>query len=222
MDTAINTIKRPFESSVPVHGPGTQQEIKHCTNCGAFKTPQQFSRNRRRDDGLDLHCRQCIRERIRNKKARQLAQGLCTCCGSPRGDSRSRWCCQNCLTRDSGTRRSREMRAVVMHAYGGESPACVCCGETLAAFLTLDHVNNGGRAHRREKGNQGVYHELRRNGYPSGFRILCFNCNLARGCYGSCPHDSEADPRSGASMLVNPANAGSRICTRCERGLAES
>jgi hypothetical protein len=114
------------------------------------------------------------------------------------------------------------MRATVSRAYGGESPACVCCGETHAAFLTLDHVNNGGRAHRREKGNQGVYHELRKCGYPPGFQILCFNCNLARGYYGLCPHDTEGESNGGVSLLANTAKAGSRICTRCKRGLAES
>ena len=151
MNSVISTVKRPFESSVLVRGPGTPQEVKRCTNCGAFKTLEQFSRYRRRADALDLHCRQCIRQRIRNKKARQLAQGFCTSCGSPRGDSRSRWCCQACLTRDSGTRRSREMRAAVLRSYGGEAPACVCCGEQTRAFLTLDHVNNGGRGHRRQR-----------------------------------------------------------------------
>jgi hypothetical protein len=182
-------------SSLNVGKLGSQQELKRCTKCDTLKALELFSKNRRKPDGLDLHCRQCIRERIRSKKARQLAEGLCTSCGRPRGDSRSRWYCRKCLTRDSSTRRSREMRATAIRAYGGESPACVCCGETQPAFLTLDHVNNGGRAHRREKGNQGVYHELRKGGYPPGFQILCFNCNMARGWYSSCPHDIEGDPR---------------------------
>jgi hypothetical protein len=218
----VEIVEADSESSLDVARLPLQDQLKRCTNCGVLKVLESFSKNRCRADGLDLHCRQCTRQRIRSKKARQLAQGLCTSCGSPRGDSRSRWCCQKCLTRDSGTRRSREMRAAVIHAYGGESPGCACCGETLAAFLTLDHVNNGGRAHRREKGNQGVYHELRRAGYAPGFQILCFNCNLARGWYRSCPHSTKGDSGGGASMVANPATTGSRICTRCKQGLAES
>ena len=159
---------------------------------------------------------------MREKRARQLAQGMCTSCGSPRGDSQSLRRCQKCLTRDSGTRRSREMRTAIIQAYGGDSPFCFCCGEKHAAFLTLDHVDGGGRAHRRAKGNQSVYHELRRLGYPSGFQILCFNCNLARGCYGSCPHAAEADLKSDAESPTKFVKTGSRICTRCKRGLAES
>ena len=126
-----------------------------------------------------------------------------------------------CLVRISGTQRSREMRAAVMRAYGGEHPACVCCGEDGASFLTLDHVNNGGRAHRRKKGNQGVYHELRREGYPPAYRIRCFNCNVARGLYGQCPHQADvAEP----SLVLwpeapTPSGYASRRCTRCRRAL---
>jgi len=211
-----------YETSAEIDSLRVQGELKRCTKCDNLKALELFSKNRRKPDGRDLHCRQCIRERIRNKKARQLAQDLCTSCGRPRGDSRSRWYCRKCLTRDSSTRRSREMRAAVIRAYGGESPACVCCSETHAAFLTLDHVNNGGRAHRLEKGNQGVHYELRKGGYPPGFQILCFNCNMAKGYYGSCPHDTEGDPKVGASLRANTAKTGSRICTRCKRELAES
>jgi hypothetical protein len=27
------------------------------------------------------------------------------------------------------------------------------------------------------------------NGFPSGFRTLCHNCNMAKGLYGTCPHE---------------------------------
>ena len=111
------------------------------------------------------------------------------------------------------------MRAETLFAYSGAQPRCACCGEQRLAFLTLDHVNNGGRAHRRQKGNQGVYHELRRAGYPPGFRVLCFNCNLARGSYGSWPHAGEVHSKSDTTAIVK---TGSRICTRCRQGLAES
>ena len=151
-----------------------------------------------------------------------MQQGNCVDCGGPRGESPSRRTCQRCLSRDSGTRRSREMRAAVLRAYGGESPHCVCCGEQTREFLTLDHVNNGGRAHRRLKGNQGVYHELRRTGYPDSYRVLCFNCNLARGCYGRCPHAPALQDEPCPVSTINAGIPGSRICTGCKRGLAET
>jgi hypothetical protein len=28
------------------------------------------------------------------------------------------------------------------------------------------------------------------NEFPDGFQVLCHNCNLAKGYYGECPHNS--------------------------------
>ena len=33
-----------------------------------------------------------------------------------------------------------------------------------------------------------LYKILRARGFPLGYRVLCHNCNLARGFYGYCPH----------------------------------
>jgi len=57
-------------------------------------------------------------------------------------------------------------------------------------FLTLDHINNDGTRHRREFGtNQRVLRSLKARGYPSGFQVLCSNCNHGRHRNGgTCPH----------------------------------
>jgi hypothetical protein len=196
--------------------------MKRCSRCGLTKSLDSFSRNRRRPDGFDSHCRECVGERMRAKKARHLTQQKCTDCGLPIGDSPSKWRCQRCRIGPTiGTWGSRNMRAAVLRAYGGENPACACCGEQGSHFLTLDHVNNGGRAHRRLKGNQGVYHELRRAGFPPGFRILCFNCNIARGLYGTCPHQPEPalESTAAASQSVPVSGLEARRCTRCRQTL---
>ena len=75
-----------------------------------------------------------------------------------------------------------------LEAYGGAT--CSCCGELHVEFLTLDHINGGGRKHRQEIRRQGFhfYSWLRLHGYPSGFRVLCMNCNLSLGLYKYCPH----------------------------------
>jgi hypothetical protein len=193
--------------------------LKKCTKCGVAKRSECFSRNRRKSDGLDLHCRDCIRKRIRNKKALHLAHGKCADCGGEReGGSHSY--CLRCLRIRASTERSRQMRAQALAAYGGEAPRCACCGEERLEFLTLDHVNNGGRAHRREKGNQGVYHELRRAGYPSGFQVLCFNCNIARGLYKVCPHRAVGQQvLQGRMDPIDTAISEVRNCTACRRDL---
>lgn len=41
------------------------------------------------------------------------------------------------------------------------------------------------------RSGQAVYYWLKRNHYPPGFRVLCSNCNFARGKYGHCPHERE-------------------------------
>lgn len=38
-----------------------------------------------------------------------------------------------------------------------------------------------------------AYHWIKRNGFPAGFRVLCLNCNFARGIYGRCPHEREGE-----------------------------
>ena len=81
-------------------------------------------------------------------------------------------------------------------AYGGH---CVCCGETAAEFLTLDHVNRDGAAHRAAFGGRGVatslqiYADLRRRGWPQdSYRLLCMNCNFAKSRFGGiCPHEQD-------------------------------
>ncbi len=83
---------------------------------------------------------------------------------------------------------SQFFRAKVLSAYGGK---CACCGETEAAFLAVDHIFGGGGKHRKSVHGH-IYPWLVRNGYPAGFRLLCHNCNCARGYYGYCPHEVAA------------------------------
>lgn len=98
-------------------------------------------------------------------------------------------------------KRSREywqqLRHEVIMAYGGY--VCACCGETEPMFLSIDHVNNDGAAHRRElgecddngKGLSGgrTWKWLRDNNYPDGFQVLCMNCNHGKARNnGICPH----------------------------------
>ena len=80
----------------------------------------------------------------------------------------------------------RKNKIDVFNAYGGAM--CACCGETHIEFLSLDHIGGDGAAHRRQLAGKGLYLWLKTNGYPSGFRVLCMNCNFALGKYGYCPH----------------------------------
>lgn len=77
------------------------------------------------------------------------------------------------------------VRNACFDAYGGK---CVCCGETEYEFLTFEHVNGGGRQHRKTVPHTQRW--LYKNGFPKdvGITLLCMNCNLAEGRRGGCPH----------------------------------
>ena len=95
----------------------------------------------------------------------------------------------------NGTSQSR-LRARMLEMYGH---ACECCGESRKEFLALDHRNNDGAAHRKEirsrtsdSPTSHVYRQAVMLGFPNNkFRLLCHNCNMARGFYGFCPHEKE-------------------------------
>lgn len=70
----------------------------------------------------------------------------------------------------------------VMHHYSNGKMCCNNCGIDVYPLLTVDHVNNDGAKHRREitKGrsvSSALYQWLRSNNYPTGFQVLCQNCN---------------------------------------------
>jgi len=82
----------------------------------------------------------------------------------------------------------KRLRRLVIQQLGGK---CSCCGEHQHEFLTIDHVNNDGREHRRATGGSStrMYRDIRRQGFPrKKYQVHCFNCNLAKSIYGTCPH----------------------------------
>lgn len=113
--------------------------------------------------------------------------------------SEFRLLCHNCNTsqgyfgycphevRQQDTKHRRSLRREIIEAYGSR---CACCGESHYEFLAIDHVAGGGNQHRNILGGHAnTLKYIKKQGYPPEFRVLCHNCNLARGFYGYCPHE---------------------------------
>lgn len=84
--------------------------------------------------------------------------------------------------------KRRCIKDAAFKAYGGYE--CACCGEKHPAFLTIDHVDENGSFHRRSDSKaKKLYTWLKMNQYPTGYQVLCMNCNWAKSRNGGiCPH----------------------------------
>lgn len=65
----------------------------------------------------------------------------------------------------------QDKRAEVYRWYGA---ACVCCGETHPAMLTLDHINGDGHGERNEKSVKAMWRDYKLH---ERYQLLCLNCN---------------------------------------------
>lgn len=78
-------------------------------------------------------------------------------------------------------------RKIVMNHYGGAK--CNCCGETTYEFLQIDHIQNDGNVQRKIDPTQNsLVDYLIKHNFPSGFQILCANCNFVKRFGNTCPH----------------------------------
>lgn len=92
--------------------------------------------------------------------------------------------CKNC-SNERGKNNRLKLKKEFIEAYGG---CCQCCGETEISFLTVEHM--------REFSKKLIYaakytllSRLKRLGWPEGYTVLCFNCNLSTKEYGTiCVH----------------------------------
>jgi hypothetical protein len=176
----------------------SDKPTKQCTKCKQVfpATLEYFQSNRGRKDGLHSWCKICKRkdqrkynhlyyqanhekilERTRKyhhatkEKQRERSKKYYLA-HKEIAKSRTKICWQN-------------IRQEAISAYGKK---CQCCGETQIEFLVIDHINGGGSQHRKYI-KKNIFYWLRDNNYPSGFQVLCHNCNMSLGLYGYCPHN---------------------------------
>ena len=80
------------------------------------------------------------------------------------------------------TRESRALlRLEILNHYSNEALICARCGFGDVRALDLDHMDNNGCDHRKAIGRRGatydIYSQLKREGFPEGYQVLCRNCN---------------------------------------------
>jgi hypothetical protein len=156
-----------------------------CVNCG--------KRERRSCYRTCEVCAAVNKDRIRDRLKKLKMLGLCSVCGSNKR-VRGRGRCSRCADVYAGHARryQQQKKLTVLTHYSGSPPKCQCCGERVIQFLTIDHVNNDGHAHRRAGFAGGaLYGWIIGNNFPSGFQVMCWNCNCGKSVnMGVCPHAS--------------------------------
>jgi hypothetical protein len=147
-------------------------------------------------------CRLSMRASEKKRLRRRIDSGLCSRCGESVAPDRR--LCPSCREKESAD--GMALRREVFAAYGGA--VCVCCGIWEIEFLTLEHPDKDGTAHRRalvnqrNQGGRDFYRKLKALGFPQTPRVIvmCFNCNLARRLFGQCP----CERRPGESSAEGP------------------
>ncbi len=83
------------------------------------------------------------------------------------------------LTRARTNRNNIKIK--ILTHYGGGKCACVQCGESRPACLSIDHIDGNGNRHRKIlKRGGNFYYWLTTNNYPEGYQTLCMNCQFVK------------------------------------------
>jgi len=72
----------------------------------------------------------------------------------------------------------QKRKLVVLNHYSNNTCACAFCGIKDIRVLSIDHVEGGGREHKRQTGYNSIYDWLLQNHLPPGFQVLCMNCQF--------------------------------------------
>jgi len=88
--------------------------------------------------------------------------------------------------------RERKKRRIVLIHYSldnNDIPVCACCGEFTYELLTIDHILPKDQYPDDARcAGSDLVHWIIKNDFPPIFQILCYNCNIGKYKFGSCPH----------------------------------
>ena len=181
------------------------EATRTCRKCGEEKPLEAFAKvycQKNRGTQYRQHtCLVCYRAFCAEKeRTRRANRPECQ-----RDAGRRYWARHNERLKTNKRRANQRLKDEVYEAYGGYR--CRCCGEIEPSMLNIDHINNDGAKHKRtlgleKRGNSQdklrtsapaastMYIWLRKNGFPPGFQVLCYNCNISKHRNGGvCAHE---------------------------------
>lgn len=154
---------------------------KKCPKCNEVKSFDEFYQRknpRNKWDRFQGHCKTCSLKRRKDWYEAGGKEKVLLNAKKARIENPQKF-------KDRHKKWNWDSKMKALNAYGAK---CQCCGEKEPIFLAIDHINNDGAKHRKELSNkQTIYTWLRKNNYPTGFQVLCHNCNMAK-AWGECPH----------------------------------
>jgi hypothetical protein len=101
--------------------------------------------------------------------------------------------------------RQRRQKYRVFSHYGLK---CRCCGEDNYLFLSIDHISSWlhDPNHVKPSKLSSKWDRYIEQGYPKNLQTLCYNCNLAKGYWGQCPHRIKS--KKLLQEMINPPFLG--------------
>lgn len=79
------------------------------------------------------------------------------------------------IYREKAKEKQKQLKLEVLCHYSPDLKCC-SCGFSDVRSLSIDHIKGDGAKHRKEIGNVNFYQWIKKNNFPQGFQVLCFNC----------------------------------------------
>ena len=163
--------------------------MKICAKCKNELPIGMFGIHSREKDGRNCYCKECKKRMDRkhwqeNKdKINKQQRNYYSENKEKIGIRNKNYILKNMdKHREWGTKSRNKLKAEVFSHYCEGEIKCKC-GVNNLYLLTIDHINGNGSEHRRKeniKTGYGTYRWLKKNNYPNGFQVLCFNCQYLK------------------------------------------
>lgn len=177
--------------------------MKQCNKCNGVFDDKHFQRNRRLKDGLTDTCKVCLNEQRRTNYQLKKDGTFVSKARMPRLTDEQRSQRKDEHREYNKQYRLRNLETLKIQkknymnktkldgiiAYGGK---CSCCGESTYEFLTIEHLNGRDKSDKKKLTGKQMWVRAKAEGYPDTYTVLCFNCNCAKGAFGTCPHQRAA------------------------------